>query len=71
MLHDPHADPFKATTHELICALIGRLDTSNSLHALLALMVEMSVHIPVRSPVAHGWITARRGGHDRAKTSGA
>lgn len=48
MLHSPDTDPFKATTNELICALIGRLDTSNSLHALLALMVEMSEHIPVK-----------------------
>ena len=48
MLHSPHGDPFKASTNELICALIGRLDTSNGLHALLALMIEMSDHMPIK-----------------------
>ncbi|MGZ6316308.1 MAG: hypothetical protein ACXWNQ_03535 [Anaerolineales bacterium] len=48
MLHSPHADPFRATTHELICALIGRLDTTDCLFSLLALMIEMSDHTSIK-----------------------
>jgi len=47
MLHAPNPDNFKATTSELISAVIHRLDAPNSLHSLLALMVEASDALPI------------------------
>jgi hypothetical protein len=55
MLHRPHADPFEASTHELICALLGRLDSSDCLFSMLALMIEMSDH---HMPIKKQWLMA-------------
>jgi hypothetical protein len=48
MKHDPYGDHFRVSTNELICAVFARVDAPNSLHTLLALMVEMSSELPIR-----------------------
>jgi hypothetical protein len=48
MKHTPYGDNTGLSTHELICALMGRLDASNSLFSLLALMIEMSDRLSIR-----------------------
>jgi hypothetical protein len=47
MLHQPYSDNFKATTSELICAVVNRLDAPASLFSLLALIAEMSGELPI------------------------
>jgi hypothetical protein len=47
MLHDPYGDHLGISTNELICALIGRVDASNSLFSLLALMVGVSSELSI------------------------
>lgn len=47
MFHDPNTDHFKATTNELICAIVNRIDTPDCLHSLLGLMVGMSDRLPI------------------------
>jgi hypothetical protein len=42
MKHDPYGDHFAASTNELICTVLARVDASDCLHSLLALMVEES-----------------------------
>jgi hypothetical protein len=47
MFHSPYGDNTGLTTNELICALVGRIDASDSLLALLGLMVGMSDELPI------------------------
>jgi hypothetical protein len=47
MFHNPYGDNTGLTTNELVCALVGRIDASDSLLALLALMVGMSDELPI------------------------
>jgi hypothetical protein len=48
MKHDPYGDHFEASTNELLCAVFGRVDALDSLHTLLALMVEMSDGLSIK-----------------------
>lgn len=47
MLHNPNSDNTGLTTNELICVLSGRLDATDSLFSLLALMVVMADELPI------------------------
>jgi hypothetical protein len=49
MKHDPYGDHTGLTTNELICAVIARVDASNCLFTLLALMVEASDGLSISS----------------------
>jgi hypothetical protein len=51
MLHAPNTDNTGLTTHELICALVHRLDAPDCLHSMLALMVEASDALPISKQV--------------------
>ena len=48
MRHEPFGDHPGISTNQLICELLSRVDTSNSLHALLALMVGTSDELPIK-----------------------
>jgi hypothetical protein len=47
MFHNPYGDNTGLTTPELICALSGRLDATDSLFSVLALMVVMSDELSI------------------------
>jgi hypothetical protein len=47
MLHNPHGDNTGLSTHELICALSSRLDASDALFSLLALLAETSTELTI------------------------
>jgi hypothetical protein len=47
MKHDPYGDNIRLTTAELTCALMARIDASDCLLTLLALMIEASGALPV------------------------
>jgi hypothetical protein len=47
MLHVPRPYDLPYTTHELVAALMNRLDTHECLHSLLALMVGMSGELSI------------------------
>ena len=47
MFHNPYGDSTGLSTNELICALAGRLDATDSLFSVLALMVVMSDELSI------------------------
>lgn len=47
MRHEPFGDHPGTSTNALICMLMARVDTYDSLFALLGLMVEMADELPI------------------------
>jgi hypothetical protein len=47
MKHSPHGDDTGLTTGQLVCVLVSRIDASDSLFSLLALLAESSEELSV------------------------